>query len=415
MKRSERGSVFILTLGIMVGLIAIVASIAATQRLTMRAQSNREETVRAKIAADAAIQRALAVISTNDSTAPSLTTDDWATLGTNGDDRFILGALTFRLQILDACSRLGLNTVNEATLQKLPLTTEQIDSLLDWRETGQSARSEGGKDSYYNNLPEPYNTKLRRFDSVDELLSVKGFTAADVYFYNPNVSASGNSLTTTTGTPLPLSLLMAVNNYSDQNATSNQQKLNINTANQQTLSQRLQGFGPADIQNLINGRPYTRIGDVCARSGGDVNRWKTILDNLTVSSAARVEGKINLNTTTDQVLNALPGMTTDLTNSVITHQSTGFTNLSNLLDLSGFNNISTLQQTADYFTTRSQSFIVRALGKAGSTTYAEEALIVIENQTPRIERVNPCPLDDPITYWNWNTDTTSDITLKEEQ
>ncbi len=50
------------------------------------------------------------------------------------------------------------------------------DSVLDWRDSDQLHRLNGAEDDYYQGLPEPYECKDADFDSVEELLLVKGMT-----------------------------------------------------------------------------------------------------------------------------------------------------------------------------------------------------------------------------------------------
>lgn len=176
MRRRQRGAIFVVTLAILAGLTAIVASVALSQRFVIKAEAHSLEEQRARVAAEAGIQRAVETLcdagSSGSTAAPtagvnsgsnvnsgSATTlqDDWAMLGSTGSDRFQLKDSSFRLQILDASSLVNLNTATQQQLQNLPLTTEQIDSLLDWVSAGENARSDGGKDSYYNALSTPYD------------------------------------------------------------------------------------------------------------------------------------------------------------------------------------------------------------------------------------------------------------------
>ena len=179
-RRAQRGGVFVIALAILAGLVAVVVSVAATQRAAYHAATNRIEARRAEIAAFSGLQRALAEFGTQDANIATLQ-DAWAVLSTLGQERFVVGRDDFRLEIVDGSAFLNLNTINEDQLRNMPMTTEQIDSILDWRSANQDPRPEGAKDEFYNNLAEPYNTKLGNFDSVDELLLVRGFTPAALY------------------------------------------------------------------------------------------------------------------------------------------------------------------------------------------------------------------------------------------
>ena len=128
-------------LAALAGVMAGVAIYAMNENDAVRTSINRSEHRRARLAAEAGIQYALTAIQTvaDSPQNPVTTADDWALLGNTGADTFIVGNESFRVQILDNSGRLDLNTITEATLDNMPLTQEQIDSFLDWREAGGTA------------------------------------------------------------------------------------------------------------------------------------------------------------------------------------------------------------------------------------------------------------------------------------
>jgi len=56
-----------------------------------------------------------------------------------------------------------------------------VDSILDWRDKDNLHRINGAEDDYYESLPEPYECKDGDFDTVEELLMVRGITPAIFY------------------------------------------------------------------------------------------------------------------------------------------------------------------------------------------------------------------------------------------
>ena len=63
-------------------------------------------------------------------------------------------------------------------------TAEVIaDSILDWRDDNDEHRANGAEDDYYEGLERPYACKNAPFDSVDELLYVRGVTR-DAFYGN---------------------------------------------------------------------------------------------------------------------------------------------------------------------------------------------------------------------------------------
>lgn len=97
-----------------------------------------------------------------------------------------------RYGITPESSKLNLNTASEAQIEQLftPLlldlgienAAELVAAVLDWRDNDDATRPGGAENEYYNTLAPPYNAKATgKFDTVEELLLVKGFTAAVLY------------------------------------------------------------------------------------------------------------------------------------------------------------------------------------------------------------------------------------------
>lgn len=95
---------------------------------------------------------------------------------------------TLRYGLTPESGKLDLNTASEAQLTQLmtPLLGELgidnpqdlINALLDWRDDDDDVRPNSGENEYYNQRTPPYNCKNGAFDTVEELLLVRGFTPA---------------------------------------------------------------------------------------------------------------------------------------------------------------------------------------------------------------------------------------------
>ncbi len=98
---------------------------------------------------------------------------------------------TIRYGITPESALLNLNVASEDQIRRLltPLlldlgvenAEDLVNSLLDWRDGDDQARPGGAENEYYNALSPPYKCKSAPFDSVEELLLVKGFSAAILY------------------------------------------------------------------------------------------------------------------------------------------------------------------------------------------------------------------------------------------
>ena len=99
------------------------------------------------------------------------------------------GGGQFRVRISNESGKININGASEALLKMMldafDLEEQQkaiiVDSILDWRDKNDLHRLNGAENDYYNSLPEPYDCKDDDFDSVEELLLVRGVTP-EIYY-----------------------------------------------------------------------------------------------------------------------------------------------------------------------------------------------------------------------------------------
>jgi len=422
--RREQGVVFVFCLALIVALLGVVTAVATTSRNTNSAAIQQTESNRADRMIEAGIQRALAQLTattttTNTATsaagAPTLFTDEWATLGSDGDEEFMVGDGSFRIRITDACSLLNINAMTQTQLEKLPLQPEQIDSILDYRETGTTPRIDGAKDEYYNSLSKPYNAKLRDFESLDELLQVKGITYGTIFQPVPGFSGT-NLVPGRNNEPVILSDILTVYGYSPLRNSQGEALINVNANG--TTAARLQQPPislPAGLAVQVAARKnWPGIGDILALPAAQSTAIaRRILDNLTTTGANRISGKLNLNTATESTLSGVTDLTADLVQAILQRQTQGFNTLGDLADVPGFTG-TVLQNTADKFTVASQTFLVKVEGRAGKNAKAAIATIDIQDNAPRVVSICPVPYDDYTTRWEWQTDPVRQTVLKDK-
>ncbi|HYB98066.1 MAG TPA: hypothetical protein VEC57_02920 [Candidatus Limnocylindrales bacterium] len=90
----------------------------------------------------------------------------------------------YEVRVVDEAGKLSLNKLSSAQLAQIfynleiPDDEAQIiaDSIIDWRDGDDMHQPEGAETEYYEDLPRPYRAKNAAFDSVDELLLVRGVT-----------------------------------------------------------------------------------------------------------------------------------------------------------------------------------------------------------------------------------------------
>jgi len=398
-KNRRTGSAFLLTLAVLAGLVAIVAGMATVRRERSKAEWNRMLELRAKLAADAGIQRAVAELQSLDK-VKTLKTDSWYTIGEDGGMQFVVADDTFRLQVLDTGSQININTVDQPGLKALNLSDDQVQSLLDWREsTVTPARPEGAKDDYYNTLTQPYNTKLNNLASVDELLQVKGFNPSTLY----------GSVSALPGSPT-LANLLCTDSVSADSDPNGDQKQDVNSATEAQLDSA--GIPDGISQAIVYSEgSYTKMGDVLNVFGMTKDAAKDLLNYFTIGSTQDKAGLINVNTASEAVLSTIPGFTPDIVSAIIDRQKTGFVGLGDLMDVPGLE-IPTISPVIDRFCTTSRSFTVRVMGTAGVARYAEEANLTVDDKgAVHITRVQPVTFRNPRQRWNWPEVTTDRVVV----
>ncbi|MBS1718353.1 MAG: helix-hairpin-helix domain-containing protein [Armatimonadetes bacterium] len=398
MKR--RGAVFILTLVAMVAMVTLLTLAVNQNRVNLTKMRDRMESDRARLAAEAGVAYAMALLE-NQSKTLTQQSDDWFTTGRSGADSFTFPGGSFRLQIVDSCSYIDLNTAPQAQLQNLPLTGEQMDALLDYRESSTTPRSDGAKDDFYHNLTNPYNTRLHPFSTFDELLQVRYFTPQTLYTVQTTTTSSNANVPT----DLALYELCQVDTLASANG-----KTNINTATQAQLTRA--GI-PANVAlNIIRQRPvtgYTSLGPVLAQARLSVQQSLAFLDSFTIGTTGYRKGQVNVNTASQDVLQTLPGFTSQIASTIVQRQSSGITNLASLSDVQGLTT-AIIQQCADLLTVASEGFIVRVVGTAGGVTKTLEGWVRIDGSHPVMYRLETPPFSDMPTRWSWaDVDNTIDL------
>ena len=243
--RSDAGVALMVVLLLLALLLTIVAEFAQAMRLEAVTATNFRSSLAETWRAEAGYQRALAEI------LPDALTHELDAGGALLFRRTRLGIPTvperldlridpgrFSYRITDEGARLNLNRATRDVLDRLLQVadvekTERdviVDSILDWRDPNEEHRLNGAESDYYLGLAVPYRSKNADFDSVDELLQVRGVTRALLYG-RPETPGLAEYLTVfgTSG-------------------------VNVNTASPVVL--RALGFAPAEVELLIGRRPY---------------------------------------------------------------------------------------------------------------------------------------------------------------
>jgi general secretion pathway protein K len=196
------GGILIALLWILTALSVIALSFSKECFVEVAAARNAQSLETSYFAARAGISAALYQLrlkkqSATIQSANSQDTVDSLDLGyTTGN----FGGAEYRVEIQDESGKINLNSVPESQLRLLveacgiPKPDSDIitDSTMDWR-TSASAQphTNGAKDDYYQTLNPPYKCKSGNFDTVEELLLVRGVTA-DYFYGHPERAQDGS-------------------------------------------------------------------------------------------------------------------------------------------------------------------------------------------------------------------------------
>lgn len=194
LRNDRRGIALIMVLWVLAVLMVIVLSFSYMTRTESLAAVSFKEGVEKKFLAEAAIERAaMEVIYRR--MHPNVQTDvegveTWRVDGTPYTVTTDGGHYT--VSIIDESGKLNINTLTDASaiiLKNLLLNTgvEEteantiVDCILDWKDPDDFVRLNGAESDFYMSLPNPYKAKNANFDTLEELLLVKGITPAILY------------------------------------------------------------------------------------------------------------------------------------------------------------------------------------------------------------------------------------------
>ncbi len=413
MRRRRSGFTLVQALVVVAGLVALMASLAAQQRISLNATQDRLRQRRAEVAARSALAMATATLQEADTHLVTLA-DDWALLGDSGTQVLEVGDTTYRVQILDAGSLVNVNTAAEIQLQSLPLTQEQIDGLLDWREDSTQGRPQGAKDEYYNTLDQPYNARLAPLTTLSELLLIKGWTARGLYYplMETEAVSAAQAPTDAEGNRLPLANLLTVQSGMPNTRSDGSPRINLARGGINEAALARLGLSEDITEQIVRGGPYTSWNDLLSLPGLTADNTGRLLDEFTFTSGDRLEGKININTVSQAVLENLFTLPPDVAGAIASRQSAGFSSLGDLATVPGVTS-SQLALIADSIGVGSDTWIVRAYGESGGVGVALEAMVgrrADRTQVLSFDLINGSRVPE---WWNWaEADEEANISLE---
>jgi len=194
--RNQGGIALVMVLWVMAILSVVVLEFSFAMRTEVNITQNYKEELQLYGMAQGGVHRAIAeLIYKHDPKVQQLRKTltieeippdkkEWVTDGRSYFLPFGQGAC--EIKVMSEAGKVNINLVSESMLRKiitlLGLEGEMrdivVDSILDWKDPDDFYRVNGAENSYYQSLKESYYCKNAYFDSIEELLLVRGVSPA---------------------------------------------------------------------------------------------------------------------------------------------------------------------------------------------------------------------------------------------
>jgi len=303
--------------------------------------------------------------------------------------------------VSDEESRLNVNTATTDELTNLPdMTPDIAAAIVNWR--GSDNTTAAAETQYYAGLQPPYQPRLGPYQTVRELLLVRGVTpdrllGRDSHQNGMLTAADGNEFAfpgSVAKEDLGWAASLTVDSSVQNVNAAGDDRVNLQSADENALT-GIRGVtapiaraivayrGQHTFQSIADlldvtppqnqGGPAAPLGQ-SAQSGQsgsrvvDENLFMDIADQVTTVSDQNLPGVVNINTAGLDVLACLPGMTRELAQSIISQrQSAGFfASTGELLKVPEMTR-DIFRQIAPLTTARSETYRILCEGKINST------------------------------------------------
>lgn len=185
--KTNRGIALLLVLWVLTVLMVIVFAFSFTTRVETHSVLSFKDGMEKKFIAQAGIERGIMEIFYSKRFFNIPEKESWRLDGTPYTGEFVGGY--YEVRIMDEFGKVDINTAPDVLLKNLliqfGLKNEEsdaiVDAIMDWKDTDDLRRLNGAESDYYMTLPNPYKAKNANFDSVEELIFVKGITPELLY------------------------------------------------------------------------------------------------------------------------------------------------------------------------------------------------------------------------------------------
>jgi general secretion pathway protein K len=181
---NERGAALLIVLWIFIFLFVVAFDFSAAVREEGMATHRYAQEAEGYYLAIAGFQQGIYQLLKQSSRGGQVAAGQGSDLFEEGWKQGTLGEGAYEVRFIDEAGKFNLNRVNEETLRSifLNLRIDQekanilTDSIIDWRDEDDLHRVNGAENDYYLGLSPPYTARNGPFDSVEDLLWVRGVT-----------------------------------------------------------------------------------------------------------------------------------------------------------------------------------------------------------------------------------------------
>lgn len=182
--RNERGAALIIVLWVFIFLFVIAFDFSSSVREEGLATHRYAQEAEGYYLALAGFQQGIYELLRQSAQTGQVTVEQGSDLFEAGWKKGNLGDGVYEVRFVDEAGKFNLNRVDENTLRSIfthlgidqKLVNILTDSIMDWRDDDDLHRLNGAESDYYQTLSPPYTAKNGLFDSVEDLLWVRGVT-----------------------------------------------------------------------------------------------------------------------------------------------------------------------------------------------------------------------------------------------
>lgn len=395
----RRGTVLIITMIISFALAGTVLVLCRSMRVETMASANLAASLQASAVARGAERYVLAVLTEQPDDINNIAEDQFEAVPV-GEGFFWIMRPDFDdpnapvYGIVDENAKLNINSASFDSLSLLPgMTYTAASAIMDWKDDDSRLERDGAESEYYLSQPEPYYCKDSNFETVEELLEVRGVDRLMLYGDGtaPPLGQRSSIFRAGMGMNDPqlsrgIYDLLTVYSAESNRTADGQARINVNVSRgdrprmraqlQRRLEQRLDKNRAAQIVSLVGDNRLHDIFEMYFRCKLKPDEMDLIADDIT-SSTNSVIRRININTAPRSVLQTITSLDEEDVDKLISARSsnsTGYAWVAEALKEKSIN-------LGEVITNRSYQYSADILATSGNGRAFKRVRIVIDTRS----------------------------------